>query len=84
MNGKQWLADLEEETRTRTGIKNLRIKFSNNFGYSFEVTNSQKELVPDDFIRRQTLTNCERFTTPKLKELEDEILNAQEKLHAME
>ncbi|MBP3195557.1 MAG: DNA mismatch repair protein MutS, partial [Butyrivibrio sp.] len=70
-NGKQWLAQMEEEEKEKTGIKNLRIKYSNVFGYSFEVTNSFKDKVPDYFIRKQTLTNCERYTTPKLKELED-------------
>ena len=83
-NGKNWLAQLEDETRERTGIRNLRIKYSNVFGYSFEVTNSFKDKVPEDFIRKQTLTNCERYSTPRLKELEDEILNAEEKLNTLE
>ncbi len=83
-NGKTWLAQLEEEEKEKTGIKNLRIKYSNVFGYSFEVTNSFKDKVPDYFIRKQTLTNCERYTTPKLKELEDTILNAQDKLNNLE
>ena len=83
-NGKQWLSQLEEEEKENTGIKNLRIKYSNVFGYSFEVTNSFKDKVPDYFIRKQTLTNCERYTTPKLKELEDTILNAQDKLNNLE
>jgi DNA mismatch repair protein MutS len=84
VNGKQWLAQMEEEEKENTGIKNLRIKYSNVFGYSFEVTNSFKDKVPDYFIRKQTLTNCERYTTPKLKELEDTILNAQDKLNNLE
>ena len=83
-NGKGWLAQLEDEEKEKTGIKNLRIKYSNVFGYSFEVTNSNKDMVPDYFIRKQTLTNCERYTTPKLKELEDTILNAQDKLNNLE
>ena len=83
-NGKQWLAGMEEEEKEKTGIKNLRIKYSNVFGYSFEVTNSFKDKVPEYFIRKQTLTNCERYTTPKLKELEDTILNAQDKLNNLE
>ena len=83
-DGKQWLLDLEEETRSKTGIKNLRIKFNNHFGYAFEVTNSFRDLVPEDFTRRQTLANCERYTTPRLKELEDTILNARERLNAAE
>jgi DNA mismatch repair protein MutS len=83
-DGKLWLAQLEEEEKEKTGIKNLRIKYSNVFGYSFEVTNSFKDKVPDYFVRKQTLTNCERYTTPKLKELEDTILNAQDKLNNLE
>ena len=82
--GKNWLAQLEEEDRERTGIKNLKIKFNKVFGYYFEVTNSFKNMVPDDYIRKQTLTNAERYTTPKLKELEDTILNAEDKLFALE
>ncbi|WP_026487832.1 DNA mismatch repair protein MutS [Butyrivibrio sp. XBB1001] len=83
-NGKQWLAEMEDSEKEKTGIKNLRIKYSNVFGYSFEVTNSFKDKVPDYFIRKQTLTNCERYTTPELKELEDTILNAQDKLNNLE
>ena len=82
--GKQWLAALEEEERQRTGIKNLKVKYNKVFGYYFEVTNSYLSLVPDDFIRKQTLTNGERFTTQKLKELEDTILNAEDKLTTLE
>ncbi|MDO4512547.1 MAG: DNA mismatch repair protein MutS [Lachnospiraceae bacterium] len=82
--GKNWLAALEEEDRERTGIKNLRIKYNKVFGYYFEVTNSFLNLVPEDYIRKQTLTNAERFTTPRLKELEDTILNAEDKLSALE
>lgn len=82
--GKKWLADLENETKERSGIKNLRIKYNKVFGYYFEVTNSFKEMVPDDFIRKQTLVNAERYTTDKLKELEDTILNAEDKLFALE
>ena len=83
-NGKSWLAKMEEDEKEKTGIKNLRIKYSNVFGYSFEVTNSFKDKVPDYFIRKQTLTNCERYTTPELKELEDTILNSQDKLNNLE
>ncbi len=82
--GKNWVAALEEEDRERTGIKNLRVKYNKVFGYYFEVTNSYKDLVPEDYIRKQTLTNAERYTTPKLKELEDTILNAEDKLYALE
>ena len=83
-DGKNWLASLEEEDRERTGIKNLRIKYNKVFGYYFEVTNSYKDLVPEDYIRKQTLANAERYTTPRLKELEDSILNAEDKLYTLE
>lgn len=83
-DGKKWLAELEEEDRNRTGIKNLRIKYNKVFGYYFEVTNSYKDLVPGDYVRKQTLANAERYTTPRLKELEDTILNAEDKLYALE
>ncbi len=82
--GKDWLARLESDDRERTGIKNLRIKYNKVFGYYFEVTNSFKNLVPDDYIRKQTLTGAERYTTPRLKELEDTILNAEDKLYTLE
>ena len=83
-DGKNWLAELEEADRERTGIKNLRIKYNKVFGYYFEVTNSYKDLVPEDYIRKQTLANAERYTTPRLKELEDCILNAEDKLSSLE
>ena len=83
-NGKKWLMDLEAEDRERTGIKNLRIKYNKVFGYYFEVTNSFKDLVPDDYIRKQTLVGSERYTTQRLKELEDSILNAEDKLNTLE
>ncbi|WWR14602.1 DNA mismatch repair protein MutS [Lachnospiraceae bacterium JLR.KK008] len=82
--GKTWLTQLEEADRERTGIKNLRIKYNKIFGYYFEVTNSYLNLVPEDYVRRQTLANAERYTTPRLKELEDMILNAEDKLCALE
>ncbi|MDD2972003.1 MAG: DNA mismatch repair protein MutS [Lachnospiraceae bacterium] len=83
-DGKSWLAKLEEEDRERTGIKGLKIKYNKVFGYYFEVTNSYQNLVPEDYIRKQTLVNAERYTTPKLKELEDTILNAEDKLYTLE
>lgn len=82
--GKNWLAALEEEDRNRTGIKNLRIRYNKVFGYYFEVTNSFQNLVPEDYVRKQTLANAERYTTPRLKELEDTILNAEDKLVTLE
>ena len=82
--GKTWLARLEAQERDKTGIKNLKIKFNKVFGYYFEVTNSFKNMVPEYFIRKQTLANAERYTTDKLKELEDIILGAEDKLFSLE
>ena len=82
--GKTWLAELEAKEREKTGIKNLKIKFNKVFGYYLEVTNSYKELVPDYFTRKQTLANAERYITPELKELEDMILGAEDKLINLE
>ena len=82
--GKQWLSELELREREKTGIKNLRVKFNKVFGYYLEVTNSYKDLVPDTWMRKQTLTNAERYITPELKELEDMILGAEDKLFSME
>lgn len=83
-DGKQWLAELEEREKDKTGIKNLRIKYNHVFGYYFEVTNSYKDLVPPEWIRKQTLTNAERYTTPELKDLEVKILNSEDRLFALE
>ncbi len=82
--GKNWLAQLEEEEREKTGIRNLKIKYNKVFGYYLEVTNAYKEMVPDYYTRKQTLANAERFITPRLKELEDTILGAEDKLYALE
>ena len=82
--GKTWLASLETEEREKTGIRNLKVKYNKVFGYYLEVTNSFKELVPDYYTRKQTLTNAERYITPKLKELEDMILGAEDKLYSLE
>lgn len=82
--GKTWLAELESKEKEKTGIKNLRIKFNKVFGYYLEVTNSYQNLVPENWIRKQTLTNAERYTTPELKELEDVILGAEDKLFSLE
>ena len=82
--GKSWLAELESNEKEKTGIKNLRIKYNKVFGYYLEVTNSFKDMVPDYFIRKQTLTNAERFITPELKELEDTILGAEDRLTSLE
>ena len=82
--GKTWLADLEAREKEKTGIKNLRIKYNKVFGYYLEVTNSFKDLVPDYYTRKQTLTNAERYITPELKELEDMILGSEDKLVSLE
>lgn len=82
--GKSWLAELEVRERDKTGIKNLKIKYNKVFGYYFEVTNSFKNLVPEYFIRKQTLANAERYTTDELKNLEEIILGAEDKLVALE
>ena len=83
-DGKDWLAKLENNEREKTGIKNLKIKYNKVFGYYLEVTNSYKDLVPDYYTRKQTLANAERYITPELKELEDMILGAEDKLYALE
>ncbi len=82
--GKNWLANLESEEKEKTGIKTLKVKYNKVFGYYLEVSKSFIDLVPSDYIRKQTLSNAERYTTEKLKELEDTILNAQDKLCSLE
>ena len=82
--GKTWLAELEAREKEKTGIKNLRVRYNKVFGYYLEVTNSYKELVPEDWTRKQTLANAERYITPELKDLEDMILGAEDKLAALE
>jgi len=84
IDGKKWLADLEAKERDKTGIKNLKIKFNKVFGFYLEVTNSYKDLVPDYYVRKQTLANAERYYTPELKELEDSILGAEDRLNTIE
>ena len=84
IDGKNWLAELEQKEREKTGIKNLKIKFNKVFGFYLEVTNSYKDLVPDYYIRKQTLANAERYYTPELKELEDSILGAEDRLNTIE
>lgn len=83
-DGKDWIAKLEEKEREKTGIKNLRIKYNKVFGYYLEVTNSFKNMVPDYYTRKQTLTNAERYIIPELKELEDTILGAEDRLYVLE
>lgn len=83
-NGKGYIADIQQREQERTGIKKLKIGYNRVFGYYIEVSNSYKELVPDDYIRKQTLTNCERFITQELKELESKVLGAQERIVRLE
>ncbi len=83
-DGKKWLLELEEREREKTGIKNLKIKYNRVFGYYLEVTKSFQSLVPDYYIRKQTLTNSERYTTPELKEIEDAVLGAEDRLSSLE
>ena len=82
--GKEWLAQLEAREKEATGIKNLKVKYNKVFGYYLEVTNSFKDLVPADWVRKQTLTNAERYTTDELKKLEDVILGAEDKRCSLE
>lgn len=82
--GKSWLAELETSEKEKTGIRTLKVKYNKVFGYYLEVSNSFKDMVPDYYTRKQTLTNAERFITPRLKELEDMILGAEDKLYALE
>lgn len=82
--GKGWLANLEAEEKEKTGITKLKVKFNKVFGYYIEVSNSFKNQVPDYYIRKQTLTNAERYTTDKLKELEEIIVGAEDKLFSLE
>ncbi len=83
-SGKQWLAQLEQEEREKTGIKSLKVKYNKVFGYYLEVTRANLSSVPDYYQRKQTLANSERFITPKLKQLEDTILGAEDKLVKLE
>ncbi|MGB0776250.1 MAG: DNA mismatch repair protein MutS, partial [Akkermansiaceae bacterium] len=83
-SGKQWLAELQESERKRTGIDTLKIKFNNVFGYFLEVTKAKVDMVPDDYQRKQTMANAERYITPELKEMENKILGADERAKQLE
>ena len=83
-NGTGYLTDIETRERERTGIKNLRVRYNKVFGYYIEVTNSALDKVPEDYIRKQTLTNCERFITEELKELEMRVLSAKDRVVQLE
>lgn len=82
--GKAWLAELEAAEREKTGIHTLKVKYNRVFGYVIEVSNSFKDMVPDTYTRKQTLVGGERYTMPRLKELEDKILGAEDKLNSLE
>ena len=82
--GASWLMEIEAKEREKTGIKNLKIKYNKVFGYFLEVTQSYNHLVPDYFIRKQTLANCERYITEELKKVEEEVLGAEDKLNTLE
>ena len=84
VNGKTWIANLQKTERERTGISSLRVNFNNVFGYYIEITNTHKEKVPADYIRKQTMVNAERYITPSLKEYEDKILHAEERILSLE
>jgi DNA mismatch repair protein MutS len=84
LNGKTWIANLQTTERLRTGIPSLKVNFNNVFGYYIEVTNTHKNKVPPQYIRKQTLANAERYITPELKEYEEKILHAEEKILALE
>ena len=84
INGKTWISSLQNTEREKTGIKNLKIGYTRIFGYYIEVTQSYLKSVPDNYIRKQTLANCERFVTPELKEMEAKILNADEQVMKLE
>lgn len=83
-DGKTWLAQLEAKEREKTGIKSLKVKFNKIFGYYIEITNTYKNMVPEYYTRKQTLVNAERYITPELKELEEIILGAEDKLFSLE
>ena len=82
--GKEFLTKIEEREQEKTGIKKLKIGYNRVFGYYIEILNSYKELVPDTYIRKQTLANCERYITPELKDLESKVLSAQERIVNLE
>ncbi len=83
-SGKEWIANLQRQEKERTGISSLKVGFNNVFGYYIEITNTHKDKVPAEYIRKQTLTNAERYITPALKEYEEKILHAEEKIVALE
>ena len=83
-DGKFWISNLEASERERTGIKNLKVGYNKVFGYYLEVTRSYYDMIPENYIRKQTLANAERFITPELKDMESLVLNAEAKINQME
>lgn len=84
LHGKDWIANLQKTERERTGISSLKVNYNKVFGYYIEISNANREKIPDDYIRKQTLVNSERFITPDLKVYEDKILHAEEKIYELE
>lgn len=84
INGKDWIANLQKQERERTGISSLKVNFNKVFGYYIEISNANKDKIPTDYMRKQTLVNSERYITPELKEYEDKILNAEERIYELE
>ena len=84
LHGKEWIATLQQTERERTEIPSLKVNFNNVFGYYIDISHTHKNKIPDNYIRKQTLVNSERYITPELKEYEDKILNAQEKINELE
>ena len=84
LHGKDWIANLQKSEREKTGISSLKVSFNKVFGYYIDVSNAHKEKVPENYIRKQTIVNSERFITPELKDYEDKILNAEEKIYELE
>ncbi len=83
-SGKDWIAKLQTQERGRTGISSLKVGYNNVFGYYIEITNTHKDKIPADYVRKQTLTNAERYVTPELKEYEEKVLHAEEKILGLE
>jgi len=84
VNGKDWIANLQRQERERTGISSLKVSYNKVFGYYIDISNANKDKIPESYIRKQTLVNSERFITPELKEYEEKILNAEERIYNLE
>ncbi len=84
LHGKDWIANLQKSEREKTGISSLKINFNKVFGYYIDISNAHKDKIPASYIRKQTLVNSERYITPELKDYEDKILNAEEKIYELE